>query len=249
MTRTLVRALPALALLLAAAPLAAQREPPPARWLTVLTGGDGTVASIDSASISHPRDSTFVVQTAVRFPQPVQLEGGLSIDREVDTEELDCAGARTRGLRSVLHLDTAVVRRLELIRAWTPVTETRRPLFDARCAYLLGSFAAALPTGYELGAVDEEPALENREPVADAIVREFRRVLVSGLLGVASIRMRIQADGAVDRATIRVVESTHPEFTGPAVRVGRMMRFRPARVGGAAVPVWVTLPVSFSTHP
>jgi TonB family protein len=242
----------ALALLLplacAAAPLAAQAGPPASRWLTVLTDGAGTVVSIDSASISHPRDSTFVVQTAVRFPQPVQLEGGLAMDREVDTEELDCAGVRTRGLRSVLHLDTAVVRRLELTRAWTAVAETRRPLFDARCAYLLGSFAAALPTGYELAAVDEEPELENRGPVADAIAREFRRPLASGLSGVASIRMRIRADGGVDPATIRVVESTHPEFSEPAVRVARVMRFRAARVGGAAVPVWVTLPVTFSMH-
>jgi TonB family protein len=249
MTRKLVRAFPLLAVVVAASPLAAQAEPPAGRWLTVLTDAGGTVVSIDSASISHSRDSTFVVRTAVRFPQPVQLEGSLAIDREVDAEELDCAGVRTRGLRSVLHLDTAVVRRLELTRAWTPVTESRRPLFDARCAFLLGSFAAALPTGYELSAVDEEPELENRGAVASAIVREFRQTLRSGRSGVASIRMRIGADGGVDPATIRVVESTHPDFTGPAARVVRVMRFRPARVGGAAVPAWVTLPVSFSMQP
>jgi TonB family protein len=233
-----------LPLLLAVPRLAAQAAP--AGWHEVMRGDDGTVVSIDSASISHPRDSAFVVRTSVRFPQPMRLENGPTIDREVDVEELDCAAARTRGLRSVLHLDTAVVRRMELSRAWTPVTPERRPLFDARCAYLLGSFAAALPTGYELSAVDEEPEIENRDAVAVALARAFPQALRdTHASGVANVRMRVRADGGVDRASIRVVESTEPGFAGPALRVAQVMRFRAGRVGGVAVPVWVTLPISF----
>jgi len=239
---------PALALfavLVAAPSLAAQS----AGWHEVMRGDDGTTVSVDSASISHTRDSAFVVQTAVRFPQPMQLESGQPIDREVDVEELDCAGGRSRGFESRLLLDTAVVRRVELSAEWAPVAENRRPLFDARCGYLLSSFAAALPVAYELSGVEEQPELANRQAVAAALARAFpSRLRAAGDSGLVTIRMRVRDDGTVDVPSIQVVRTTNPGFSDAARQVVRVMRFRPARVGGTAVPVWVTLPVSFSSQ-
>lgn len=241
---TITRPVLAALLLGCAVPLAAQ-GPAPARH-EVMRGDDGTTVAIDSATISHPRDSAFVVHTEVRFPQPLQLESGQRFDREVDVEELDCAAGRMRGLWSTLHLDTTVVRRLQLTSGWTAVAEGRRPLFDARCAWLLTSFAARLPMGYELSAVDEQPELDNRDRVAVAIAHAAPAPLRDGgAWGTITIRMRIRADGNVERETIQVAGATDPRFSDAAVRVAQVMHFRPGRVAGVSVPVWITLPVSF----
>jgi hypothetical protein len=258
--------LAALLLLGFALPLAAQGSPPAAH--EVMRTEDGTIVAIDSATVSHPRDSAFVVNTEVRFPQPLQLESGQRFDREVDMEELDCAAGRTRGLWSTLHLDTALVRRLALSREWTPVADERRALFDARCAWLLSSFATGLPTGYELSAVDEQPELENRGTVATTIAHAFAAALQEGASGTIDVRMRVRADGSVERETIQVVSATEHQsrasvgaapgnddgdraghgFAAAAIRVAQVMRFRPGRVAGVAVPVWITLPVSYNAH-
>lgn len=244
LTRPALAALPLLAF---AAPLAAQGSP--AALHEVMRGDDGTTVAIDSASISHPRDSAFVVWTEVRFPQPLELDGGQRFDREVDAEELDCGSARMRGLWSTLHLDTATVRRLALSREWTAVAEERRPLFDARCAWLLGSFAARLPTGYEVRAVDEQPELENRDAVAHAIAHAYpESLLTTGSHATFMVRMRVRADGSVERETIQVTEADDRRFSGRAIRVAQVMRFRPGRVAGVAVPTWITLPVAFGSE-
>ena len=233
-----------LPLLLAVPRLAAQAAP--AGWHEVMRGDDGTVVSIDSASISHPRDSAFVVRTAVRLLQPSRLENGREFDRQVDVEELDCATARTRRIRAFGYLGTTEVGWWETRQAWAPVEQEWRPLLDASCAYLLARFAGARPTGYELSAVDREPELMNRPEVARAIGRAIHAVQTEARVsGSTTVRMRIREDGSVDGETIRVLASTHPELTAPAVRVVEIMRFRPALVSGVAVPVWVTQPVTF----
>jgi TonB family protein len=245
---TLRRAAPpalALAALLAAVPtLAAQ----PA-WHEVIRGEDGTRVSIDSASITHTRDSTFMVRTAIHFPGPMQLEGGRTVDHEVDLEELDCGGGRSRGLVSGLYRDTAVVAAVAMSRAWAPVAENRRAVFDASCQWLLGSFAAALPTGYDLADVDEQPEIANRDGVARTLAAAYPRAFRTvGTGGTATVRFRITEQGTVDVRTVEVVQATHEDFALPALATVRSMRFRPARVQQAAVPVWVMLPVTFGVH-
>jgi TonB family protein len=239
----------ALALLLlavVAAPLAAQVMSPRAAWRTLLTGEDGTVVSIDSATVDRTGDSTFTVRTAVRFPRRVALASGDSVDREVDTEELDCAGARSRPLISEVYAGEALVRMSALSKAWTPVGPGRRAVFDASCAFLLGGFGARLQRTYEESMVDEQPVLVNREAVSAALGREYPRDLrAMGLTGRVLLRFRVLQDGRADRPSVRVEEVTHPDFADAAVRVVYAMRFRPARLNGRAVAVWVTLPVVF----
>ena len=246
MTMNRALALAPLLLACAASPLAAQAEPPAVRWHEVMRGPDGRIYSLATDSVRHPRDSAFVVRTAVRLPQPMRLENGRDIDRQDDVEELDCATARTRRIRAFGYLGTAVVAWWETRQAWTPIEQEWRPLFDASCAYLLARFAGALPTGYELSAVDREPSLMNRQEVARAIALGIRAIQGEARVsGSTTVRMRIREDGTVDGATIQVLASTHPALTAPAVRVVEMMRFRPALVSGVAVPVWAEQPVTF----
>jgi len=239
----------ALALLLlavVAAPLAAQATSPPTAWRTLLTGEDGTVVSIDSATVDRTGDATFSVRTAIRFPRMVRTAAGDSVDREVDSEELDCAGSRTRPHVSEVFAGETLVRASLLTGEWTPVSPGRQAVFDASCAYLLGGFAVRLRKSYELSHVEEQPELINRGTVASALSREYPRMMrATRQTGTVTLRFRVLEDGRVDRASVSVMALTHPDFAEAAVRVVYVMRFRPARVNRAPVPVWVTLPVVF----
>ena len=238
---------PLVALLLACAagPLCAQ-APDSARWKTVLTGADGTVLAIDSPTVAHTGDSTFTVRTSLRFPRRIALASGDTVDREVDTEEMDCRGDSARPLVSQEYDGAALVAMTFLSKQWAPVAPGRRAVFDASCAWLLGGWPARLPRSFDLADVEEQPELINREAVAAAIGREYPRVLRDqGTTGTVTLRFRIMEDGRADRGSLTVEDITHPDFGDAATRVVYAMRFRPARVNHHAVPVWVTLPVTF----
>ncbi|HEX8903847.1 MAG TPA: TonB family protein [Longimicrobiaceae bacterium] len=99
---------------------------------------------------------------------------------------------------------------------------------------------------YELSAVEEQPDLSNRAEVIRQISRNYPPLLRdAGVTGEVVLRMRVLADGHVDPESISIESSTHDAFADAAKRVVERMRFRPAKVGGKAVKVWVTLPVTF----
>jgi TonB family protein len=238
----------ALALLLAcaAAPLSAQARDSAAVWKTVLTGPDGTVLAIDSATISRTGDAAFTVRTSLRFPRRIALASGDTVDREVDTEELDCRGDSTRPLLSQEYDGETLVAMTILPKKWAPVAPGRRAVFDASCAWLLDGFAALLPRSYDLADVEEQPELVNREAVAATLSREYPRdLLAQGLSGTVTLRFRIMENGRADRASLTIEQLSHPGFGDAAARVVYAMRFRPARLNGRPVPVWTTLPVAF----
>ncbi|MFL5385544.1 MAG: energy transducer TonB [Longimicrobiaceae bacterium] len=238
----------ALALLLAcaAAPLSAQARDSTAAWKTVLTGPDGTVLAIDSATISRTGDAAFTVRTALRFPRRIALASGDTVDREVDTEELNCRGDSTRPLLSQEYDGEELVAMTILPKKWVPVAPGRRAVFDASCAWLLGGFAALLPRSYGLAEVEEQPELINREAVQATLSREYPRDLMAqGLTGSVLLRFRITEEGRADRTSLTTEEISHPGFADAAARVVYAMRFRPARLNGRPVPVWITVPVTF----
>jgi TonB family protein len=99
---------------------------------------------------------------------------------------------------------------------------------------------------YELSAVEEAPALINRQDVVRALQRNYPPGETGGQV---DLRIRVLATGAVDPEAIRVERSTNPVFDEPARRVAATMLFTPARVNGQAVNVWITLPVQFAVSP
>ncbi|MFL5540575.1 MAG: energy transducer TonB, partial [Longimicrobiaceae bacterium] len=202
--------------------------------------------AIDSPTVGRTGDAIFSVRTSLRFPRRIALASGDTVDREVDTEELNCKGDSARPILSEEYDGDEQVARTMLSREWAPVAPGRRAVFDASCAWLLGGWPARLPRSYDLSAVEEMPELINREAVAAAIGREYPRVLrAQGTTGTVTLRFRIMEDGRADRGSLTVEDITHPDFGDAAARVVYAMRFRPARLRGVPVAVWVTLPVTF----
>jgi len=99
---------------------------------------------------------------------------------------------------------------------------------------------------YELSAVEEQPSLSNSSEVQRQLARQYPPLLRdAGVVGTVTLRMRVLEDGHVDPESISVENTTHDAFADAAKRVVEKMRFRPAKVGGHPVKVWVTLPVTF----
>lgn len=99
---------------------------------------------------------------------------------------------------------------------------------------------------YELSAVDTPPELTNAAEVSGALAREYPPLLRdAGMEGSAVLRMRVGANGRVQAGSVSVESATDDRFAVPARNVASKLRFRPAKIEGRAVPVWVTLPITF----
>jgi TonB family protein len=236
------------AALACAAPLAAQAVPAEQRLLRIAASSDGTVLSLDSASLARSGDSTFVVDAVYLLPADSTRQ--VAADRQVESQEMDCARTRFRGRATTYYLGGTAVPVAGEQRvppaAWQPVGEDELPIFQAICGYLLGSFAASLPVTLEAGSVDRAPELSNRAEVSTALAHAYPPALRDARLsGTVRLRFQITVEGRVDPASARVLWASRPEFGEAGLQVLQRMRFRPARHHGAGVAVWATIPMTF----
>ncbi|HEX6911729.1 MAG TPA: energy transducer TonB [Longimicrobium sp.] len=97
---------------------------------------------------------------------------------------------------------------------------------------------------YELNTVEEMPQPTNIREFSQALNAGYPAELRgAGVTGTVEVRFRLLPDGIVDPGSIQVMSSSHEQFNEPTLRAVRMLRFRPARVNGRPVRVWITLPV------
>ena len=94
-------------------------------------------------------------------------------------------------------------------------------------------------------AVTDAPRLQNGDRVRRYIDQvyppELRQLLIGGRV---DVHVAVATDGTV--ADARVGGSSGEEkLDAAALRVARIMEFRPALNGGCAVPMWISLPVNF----
>ena len=68
----------------------------------------------------------------------------------------------------------------------------------------------------------------------------------AGVTGTVQVRFRVLEDGRVDAASIQITSSTHEQFNEPTMRAVRALRFRPAKVNGRPVKVWVEQPIQWT---
>jgi periplasmic protein TonB len=87
--------------------------------------------------------------------------------------------------------------------------------------------------------VDEPPVPVKTPPpkYPDALRRE-------GVSGMVAVVVTIDEKGGVTAATVS--KSSHTDFEAPAVEAIKAWKFKPAKVGGNAVKVRVTVPLRFA---
>jgi TonB family protein len=92
------------------------------------------------------------------------------------------------------------------------------------------------------------PDIKNRAEVAraleDAYPSEFKE---KGIGGTIQVWFFIEETGRVGKAQVNQT-SGHPELDEAALEVGRIIEFTPAMNRDKAVPVWISLPITFATR-
>jgi TonB family protein len=103
---------------------------------------------------------------------------------------------------------------------------------------------AVRPSFDDLAGTEELPELSNRNYVTSVINRNYPpQMRMAGVSGNVTARFRLNTDGRP--GMVRIERASRPEFVVAAVLVVEAMRFRPARVNGKPVSVWVTVPIFF----
>lgn len=99
----------------------------------------------------------------------------------------------------------------------------------------------------DVALAEEKPKLQNAAEVQRLLQRLYPPLLRdAGITGTATIKFVVNAQGRVDPGSVSVVSSTHEAFGEASTKVGEKLRFKPAKVGGRAVPVLVTMPVTWT---
>ena len=102
---------------------------------------------------------------------------------------------------------------------------------------------------YELSAVEEQPRPTNLADLRRQLERNYPPLLRDArVVGTVQVRMRVTAEGTVDASSITVTSSSHEQFNDPTIRSVQRLRFRPAKVNGRAVAVWVELPIQWTVQ-
>lgn len=94
--------------------------------------------------------------------------------------------------------------------------------------------------------VEVRPALD-RNGLGRALERNYPPVLRDARVsGRVVIELIVDENGRPRPGSARVIEASHPAFGDAALRAVDRFRFRPARMGGTAVPVRVTIPIQWT---
>lgn len=94
--------------------------------------------------------------------------------------------------------------------------------------------------------VEVRPELD-RNGLSRALERHYPSILRdSRVSGRVVIEVIVDENGRPRPGSARVVDASHPAFGEAALRAVDRFRFRPARMGGTAVPVRVTIPIQWT---
>jgi protein TonB len=98
---------------------------------------------------------------------------------------------------------------------------------------------------YMEAVVEERP-----EPIAGTcITPSYPEILrQAGIEGRVTMEFIIDSLGRAERASLRVINSAHQLFDGPARQAVLSCRFRPGRIQGRAVRVRVQQPINFQIN-
>ncbi len=102
--------------------------------------------------------------------------------------------------------------------------------------------AMDLPRVYSLTEVDPQPRPTNSDALRRELLRRYPNDLhAAGAQATVQVRFVVTERGQVGPA--RVTHSTDPRFDAATLQAIKVLRFRPGRDRGQAVPTWVELPI------
>jgi TonB family protein len=97
---------------------------------------------------------------------------------------------------------------------------------------------------HALEVVDNPPRPTNTAAFQRALAQRYPPALRNaGRSGEVQVRFIVEVDGRV--SNVHIVRSTDAAFNQPTLDVVSLLRFRPARLNGQPVRVWVRQPISW----
>lgn len=99
----------------------------------------------------------------------------------------------------------------------------------------------------DVSLAEEKPQLQNGPEVQRLLQRLYPPLLRdAGITGQVQMKFVVNAQGRVEATSVSVINASHDQFGEASTKVVERMRFRPAKVGGRAVPVLVQIPISWT---
>lgn len=99
----------------------------------------------------------------------------------------------------------------------------------------------------DVNVVEERPSLQNASEMQRVLQRLYPSMLRdAGVTGQTMLKFVIDTNGRVENGSVEVVSTTHDGFAGASVQAADRFRFRPAKIGGRAVRVSITMPISWT---
>ena len=97
---------------------------------------------------------------------------------------------------------------------------------------------------YEVAVLDSPPRLANARQVQSTMGRLYPRMLLdAGIQGTVAMQFVIEADGSVDQASVKVLSSTHEQFSKATIEALERFRFEPGVYRGEKVRVLIQMPI------
>ena len=116
----------------------------------------------------------------------------------------------------------------------------------AAAAFMVFMPASAQAQVFTPNELSELPRIDSPQDAMRAIERSYPRLLKdAGIGGRVQLAFVVKADGAVDPASIRVMDAERDELGEAAKRAIQEIKFKPGKKDGVAVKVWKIEKVTF----
>lgn len=99
---------------------------------------------------------------------------------------------------------------------------------------------------YEVAQLDRKPELRNESQVRSMLSRYYPRMLQdAGIGGTTMMQFVILPDGNVDEESVKVISTTHEQFSEASMKVVSKFKFRPGTYKGKPVRVLIQMPITW----
>lgn len=99
----------------------------------------------------------------------------------------------------------------------------------------------------DVAVVEERPELRNAAEMQRVLERLYpSRLRDAGITGQTMLKFVISTSGRVESGSVEVVSTSHDGFADASIQAADRFRFKPAKIGGRAVRVAITMPITWT---